>query len=176
MRFPNPRLLRIGAVTGGYIAEPGDGELVVPPVLQPVMDLSEPISVCFSNGVAPPSPLQFSAVKSEVFARAGAGAAANTAVVTIGKGLWNIDINYAHGFTGTTNVATNASALELVDPANNAAELHQHFHITGQFFGYSYTLKLLADRDGWALRLSAGATVAGDALFMQVCCVLRKIL
>jgi hypothetical protein len=175
MRFPNPRLLRIGAVTGGYIAEPGDGELALPPVLQPVCDLSEPISVCYTAGVVAPVPITFSCIKNDLVVRGGAGAASVLTLLNLGRGLWNVDINTAFGFIGTTATA-NDSGVQLIDPANNVAQLTHMFHFNAQHTHFSFTLKLCADRDGYILALRCGTTVGADNIFISAAVVARKIL
>jgi hypothetical protein len=170
MRIPNPRLIRLAGLTKGAIVEGGDSELIVTPVLQPIIELSSPIDRVFTaaqvGGTADDSILIEARSKLT-----GIQAAATADILTFSRGLWILELGGVFIFNSTTTQNSDSSYLAIVDLGGNICNLiefpHQNIGAAGA--GVQWTLarrvQLNFQRDGFILRFRQGAMVAaGDIL------------
>jgi hypothetical protein len=173
MRVPNPQLVRLGGSTRGAIVEPGDGELEVPPVVQPIIELSSPVDKVVT--LAPSTAVQDSFFTAQVVNRIGVQAALTTVITTLSRGAWAFDLGAHAGFIGTSNLALGTfDELQLVDPDGAAQPIFHFPRLTGQFMSWAHTLRVVFQRDGWNLNVTTGATVAADNLCVAVSVNARK--
>jgi hypothetical protein len=176
VRVPSPKLLRLGSCSRGSIAEPGDGELSVPGILQPTIELSSPIDKVLSPIVGTAgNPQQDSFFMSQTTQATGAAGATNTTMCFLDRGAWSIDFAWIAAFIGTTNIAKNA-IVNLVDSDSVALPLFSLPFLTGQFVALAHTYRFVFQRDGWAITIAASATVAGDSLQNHLSLNCRKSL
>lgn len=179
MRVPNPRLLRLGGLTRGAIMEPGDGELIISPLVQPVMELTSPIDTVYGVASIAPSPLDDSAHKSERVAIVGASPGSVTTIFSFAKGMWALDIAFDAQWNpaAASNAVGNNTGVRLTDPGLNISSIFEIAHMVGtqavhQWGKYLFTFQ----RDNFTLSLVAGATLLGDILYAQCSCNARRIL
>jgi hypothetical protein len=163
MRVPNPRLIRIGGLSGGAILE-NDSELVIPPVLQPGVELPGPINSLPGLPVGTQND-SFAANSQSLVA--GAFAGQNFLLATMSRGLWKLSFTFQAQFTGTTNAAA-FDALQIRDPDANNHPIFLFSHITGQFIADGIDQWWLFQRDGFAVRYFQSATIAGDNLALNM--------
>ena len=164
MRIANPRLIRLAGLAKGAIIERGDGELIVSPLIQPVIELVSPISRVFNVPQAVPTS-QFvddSIIKASLDSVVGASAGLVADAMVLAKGLWLIKIHASFGFFGTRNVAR-ISSIYLGDPASNTAQLIPFVHHAGVQAGEWQGL-VMFDNDGWRLGQARDASVALDEI------------
>lgn len=162
MRFPGTRHLQHAGRdkrTGGAIVE-NDAELLLPPVIQPVVTLGLPVA----NAAAADADGSFYGFHSQF--RVGAGIAANADSVLFNAGSWLFEGAICCTFTGTTQA--NLINVYLVDPSANQIQL-AGFHVMNGLQAsvpFVRTYHLLSN--SWFLRISTPALVAGDILFTTI--------
>jgi hypothetical protein len=153
--------------------EPGDGELVISPVVQPIIELESPINVVRVGATTDQSDDSFYTSFQDPIL--GVGVSTTNTIAIFTKGAWILEISGVVFFTGT-NSAVNSSGLILEDPDVNQAYVFQAFHITTLQFAIARVLHLVFQRDGFKLRTARGVTVAGDALTVGAQVNARRIL
>lgn len=174
MRVPNPRLIRLGSVTRGAIIEPGDGELILSSVMQPMLELSSPVDNVF-GAPAGPVDAEDSFIQSALTRQIGASAASQVLFAKMSRGAWSVDVQFAGQFTGTT-AALVVSNLTLVDPDGSSAILFNLSHYNNQFLSVAHRYHFVFQRDGFNFRLNAGATVAADQMTVSASINARRLL
>jgi hypothetical protein len=175
MRIGNPRLVRLGSLAKGAIIEPGDGELIVPPYIQPVIELSAPLDRVFSDAQTPGALQDDSHIKTLAIARNGVNALTVTDGPTMTKGLWSFTASHTFMFSGTTDM-TKRSYVALIDPDTNVGPLWQYTHITGFQRGASINFFAAFQRDGFFFRLQQDATIAADLFWLAASIFARRVL
>lgn len=164
MRVANPRLIRLAGLAKGAIVERGDGELIVSPLIQPVIELVSPVSRTFGVGQAVPvGNLDDSIVKGVSDNISGAAAANVVDTVTLAKGLWLIKIHSSFAFFGTRNLAR-LSSVYLGDPSTNNAILIPFQHMPSVAQNGEWQGLLMFDNDGWRIGQARDITVALDEI------------
>jgi len=173
VRLPNPRLVRLGSVAGGAITEQGDGELVIPPYVQPIIELSSPI-----NRIATPSAPLIGRQTDSFFVdartfTAGVTVQAATTLATMSRGSWVLEVFTSLQLTGSTaqnaGDGTGQSGLFLQDPDGNLSGLIAFNNMLGgvaaQMFwdAMERTLHFIFQRDDFLLLQYTGATAGADA-------------
>src|SRR6267378_7699123 len=170
MLIPNPRLARYGGLVKGAIIEPGDGTLILPPIIQPIIELTSPVTRGFSAGQAVPGGTAFfddSFFKSDRLTQAGVGALTTIQITpTLAAGSWVLDFACSFGFTGTTALGNN-SGLIMQDPDGNNIQIFEWVHITGNFGSQSSSWRFTFQRDGFFVFISRGITVAADNVYIS---------
>jgi len=175
VRVPSPRLIRLGSIVGGSIAEPGDGEYSVPGILQPIIELSSPVDKILVSPVADVQNDSFCVF--DTIARSGITAGVNRDIVTMKKGLWAFDVTFSGMFTGTTNVVLGSDdGIQFTDPDGAALILFGMPRITGAQQAVQLTLRFAFQRDGWKFTIISFATVAGDNLRLTTALNARRLL
>jgi hypothetical protein len=172
MRIPNPRLIRIGGLTRGAIIESGDGELILTPVIQPIIELASPINVV---QVAITGIFDDSFLRHDRLNATGAGIAASTTMAALAKGVWIIEAGLDFGFTGTTNVA-NFSSFSITDPDANQCDLFEFPNLNGYNISLLHRFELNLVRDNFVLAINRAVTVGGDALSLHASVNAKRIL
>lgn len=158
MRFSSGIFLQQSVARGGAILE-GDGELTLPPVLQPVIFLPAPI-----NPAAFPVDLGNDSFLRELNGSAtGAQASITLGAPLMGPGLWHININWTHIFTGTNNLVDH-DFFDIIDNTGAGVRLGTKVHnatagLTLNNFDYWFSF-----REPARIRLTLGTTVAVDVL------------
>lgn len=179
MRIPNPRLIRLGGITKGAIVEKGDGELIVSPLIQPVIDLVSPTARVFPTPaatlgtVAAPWEDSFTAFNHDVGQGVNAGGTTDLAIMA--RGMWRFWVMAGFAFVGT-QAFTNFSGLAIVDPAGNEAALIEFPHVNNTWFHIARQFDFAFQADGFILRHRTGARVALDGFFSSVQVVAARLL
>jgi hypothetical protein len=180
MRIPNPRLLRLAGVSRGAIIEAGDGELIVTPVMQPVLELTSPLNKVFPNTVPTANgTLQEDSVFVEGRNQInGVQALTTTQIALFARGAWILEAKLVmQALLGATQNA-DFGGLLLADPDGNTVDL-----LTAAFGPVNFYLTAVRvihvtfQRDNFALfhRQPAMAN-AGDFLFLNTSCNCRRVL
>lgn len=162
MRIPNPRLVRLGGITKGAIVEPGDGNLLVPGVLQPSIELSAPVDKVFISPVV--AQVEDSFMVYDTQTQVGATGGVNRNIVSFARGLWSFDVTFSGMFSGTTNAAGGDDGIQIVDPDGAAILIFVLPRITGAQQSAQVKMNVAFQRDGWKFAIVTFATVAADAL------------
>ena len=175
MKLSNPRLIRTGGLVGGAIVEQGDGELILPPVLQQTVEIGDPIARVYGSAQALPTganQTEQSFCKSGFVSVVGAGGGSSNQLAFPGKGVWRFDWTACHGFFGTNNAAVK-SYFGMQDVDVNVTEVCSFPNIgpTQSQQNGSFTISL-ERRDSAALYtllflVTSAATVALDGLFIN---------
>jgi hypothetical protein len=165
VRFSNALFNFLAMGKKGAEAEPGDGQLVIPAVLQPQAEIPAPI-LTFTTSVA--QILPGSHIMNTSATRVGAQVAGNADILSqMAAGLWRLDGVVAFAFTGTVQPNGQAEALLVHPDAStfplatfllNSQPVQYHLRVT-------HCLHLIAD--GAFLRVTFPATVAGDTLIVM---------
>jgi hypothetical protein len=180
VRVPNPRLIRLGAVTRGAILEQGDGELIVSPVMQPIIELSSPIPKVYSGFIPGPSIQDDSFFISARQAQAGvdAGLPAGSQLASLARGAWVLECYGELAFSIVNVQLAQHVGLSLVDPAGiNAPIIGRNWAgPASQVTAGERTLHISLQVDGFLLSIFTPATVAGEGLSVMVAVNARRIL
>jgi hypothetical protein len=164
------QLLAIGQ--GGAILEEGDGELLLPPILQPVATLAAPLDTL---NTAIPSPVSQSAIYGYRNSVAGIQAALVAAdSPTLGSGIWRMVFAGRAHFTGASN-ANAFAEISLVDPDGIEVRFFSMAMINNAQITDSIDVVLSLAREGWIIRVNRGAMVAGDVCYVGVSAMLLKL-
>lgn len=155
LRSSLSQLLAVGQ--GGAIMEEGDAELLLPPVLQPVVTIGGPLS---SMGGAVGT-VQQSAIANGASFVSGVAGAFTSDMITLGSGIWLLDLRLRWYFTGTTDVTKSAS-VTFIDPDANTQELLGGGFFSGIQANEHTQFTIAFDRAGWLVRLRRDPTIAGD--------------
>lgn len=171
MRLPNSTLQRIAAATRGSIMEPGDGELIVDPVLWNTGILGAPIHSLVSD----PAIVTSTHIDVAAIQASGVSGSQTAAVITLGAGIWHLQLSVTAIFTGTTDV-NSESGCSLVDPSGNARALFSAPHVASASAKiYERSMFLVLPTNSWILRISHDATVAGDNVAVRGSCLATKL-
>lgn len=173
MKISNPRLIRHGGFVGGAIIESGDGDLIIPGLVQQVIELGDPISRVFGSAQAlplnPGLQTEQSFFKSAFINVVGAGAGSTATVALIAKGVWHFQVSATHGFFGTNNAAVRSDVL-FQDGDGNQVELAAFPNVIGRD---SVTMDFVVsiERAGTAIPsgffIQSAATIAADGLWIN---------
>jgi hypothetical protein len=153
----------LAGLTRGAIVEPGDGELVIPGVLQPLAQLPSPVARMLGSGLT----FNDSFFTSFTNAVLGAQAGATNVLCNLSKGLWSIRWYYDAMFLGTTSVIA-ASQLNFLDHVGSNSPIKVLRHFNGRQIADNGELTILMQDDGWHLDSVLGATIAGDSLTTDI--------
>ena len=177
MKVANPRIIRLAGLVGGSIIEPGDGELIFPPLLTNVTEVGDPVT----RGYASSQDAQVPALMTQSFMRqrfsgvAGALAQAATLMVTVGKGLWHFHWATTFSFSGTTNVGQSPAALIFDDIDTNNFEVCVYPNLLGTHSN-SGDFVIALERDGFAWRIRTATTIAADNLFIGASVIGKRLM
>ena len=144
--------------------EEGDGELLIPAVLQPVATLGGPLFSMTGDATSAPGQSQVATANSFV---SGVAVAHSTLSPFFKAGTWLIDVRWRWHFTGTTDVAKNM-AIDLVDPDGIFKQMFRSGFFNGAQAHGSTQLTLSFIRDDWYLEARRSATIAGDVADLSV--------
>jgi len=175
VKFPYPTLARLMSGRSA-IVEPGDGEMTVPPVLQPTLDIFSPLLAPGVLTVGPANDTWMTGLDTVIAGVNAADFFRN--YVTFKAGRWELNIDFQFLFHGSANY-NNDSGFDLVDPLGNFAQLFSFTHAStaaSPVTQYRHiTLPFLFLTDGWFLRTRAGITIAGDNLTIKSNVYARRI-
>jgi len=178
VKIPNPRLIRLGGLTRGAIVEEGDGELIVSPLVQPILELAGPVSRVTINQLVGAAGVPWADSFLVNFREGITGASAQNATVIINtllRGLWKFELRCTFQFTGTTN-APNSTRLVLIDNGARNLPLIDFGHITGAQMCHEFQTIVMLQDDGFQLQYIRDAVIAGDNTFVSVTLNARKML
>jgi hypothetical protein len=182
MRVPNPRLIRLGSVTRGAILEQGDGELIVSPLVQPVIELSSPIPRVYPSFV--PGGTQedsFFAGFRQSQSGVDAGLPGGATLAILARGAWVLECYYDMAQTIQVAQLVQFVGLALVDLGINQSPILGR-NWAGTAAGVAAVssgtrvLHISFQVDGFALALFTPATVAGELLTVAASVNARRIL
>ena len=173
MRFPHPTLPRLMSGRSAIVEE-GDGEMTIPPVLQPVISIFSPVL----NLNIVPALAADTWFLSNVLQGTGVTAAQLTNFPTMPSGRWDLDVTLSMAMVGNTNI-NSTSALQLFDPVGGVQAIFQ-FGYLGAIGGplaqsRTMTLPFLFSTGGWFLRHATSALIAGDSMLSQATVYARRI-
>lgn len=170
MRFPSPLFLQQGVAKGGAILE-NDGEVTLPPIIQPIALISSPLrSNVSSTGVQ-----RNSFFRQIELNAAGAASSLTASFPSLDSGVWDLNIIFTGAFTGTTDVAAQ-SGLLLQDPATITSSMFEMVHINGNTVSLVLSTTVSFADPGWVFIVSRVATVALDAVHISVSLLAKKIM
>ncbi|SRR6266581_1833180 len=169
MRLLSSIFQQLASGKKGVILEPGDGELVIPPVLQPITELPGPWT-----GPAPAGINQQTSTLQIAVTQLGANAGGNTdSGVVLGAGIWRIKGFASIQFSGTVNTGSLVSAgIALPNAVDTllVESLRLYSSPFTQQIPFDVLIHLISN--GTFARISTPATVALDALtvhFLALC-------
>ena len=159
MRLPGGAFLLLPTGKKGAILEPTDAQLVVPAVIQPVVEIPNPLV----TATVPGAGLQESTF-TELLQDGGNDAIVGrttASAFSLRAGLWHIRGQYVMQFSGTTKPFPTQMVLQLFDGTNFQGHI-----AVGMANGVNATglvdLVISTLIDGWLFRVGFGTTVAGD--------------
>lgn len=171
MRLPNSTLQRIAAATSGSIMEPGDGELIVDPVLWNTGILGAPIHSLVSD----PARVTSTHVDNAAIQATGATGSQTAAVITLGIGIWYLQIAVSMNFVGTTDM-NSESTCSLVDPSGNARALFSAAHFNSPVTRvFTRDMFIVLPTNDWIIRISHDAIAATDTVAVRGSCFATKL-
>jgi hypothetical protein len=187
VRIPNPRLVRLGGLTRGAIVEPGDGELIISPLVQPVIELTSPLDVLYANAAVHPSASGGGAAGTQAddsfyiqnrSIQIGAVAGNSVILAIFAKGQWLFEINHVFQYSVAAQLDRRYGVF-LADPALATAALLEAY-TNGPLSGvlaHRRELRITFQRDNFALYHITSATAgAGDNVSSAVMVNARRIL
>jgi hypothetical protein len=178
VRVPNPRLIRLGGVTRGAILEQGDGELIVTPVMQPVIELSSPIPRVFPNFL--PAGIQedsFFVTIRQTQLGVDPGFPAGTQIASLARGAWALECYAEMGLTLAAAQAAQHVGLTLQDPSGNIAPIMgRNWAGPSGVQTSTRVLHISFQVDAFLLMLTTPATAAGETLSVMLSINARRIL
>lgn len=164
MRFSSGLFLQQSVARGGAQLE-GDGEVTLPPVLQPILFLPSPLS----SLTVPADSGGDTFMKETNWSATGAQASVVSGFPLLTAGLWWVKITWSHTFSGTTNLAKQ-DFIDLVDSSGTSARLASLSHNGG--LGLDPIVVSLdywfSFRDANRIRITLDDTIAGDILVNRV--------
>lgn len=144
--------------------ENGDAQLSIPPVILPVLLGLQPHTVAVSSSVVQNQ----SVLAKQQTVRVNQAAITQT-IITLGKGLWELEMTLATQFNYLGAVGTlNGSHLQLLYPGPTAINLLERFAQIGTFTDYNrmrllltqdVTLQLVMDITGVGQNMDASCTI-----------------
>lgn len=170
MRFSSPVFLQQAVARGGVILE-GDGEVTLPPVLQPTVFISSP----FRTGLTPPSPARMSFIQSQFLNATGVDITTTASFTQLSPGLWRVQGIFVAAFTGTTDI-TAASGLSIQDTNANGMVVAELAHVNGNTVSVELDLWLPIADGVWNFFISRIATVALDNVRLRASLFFHKVL
>jgi len=173
VRIPNPRLVRLGGISKGAIVEPGDGQLLVPAVLQPSIELSSPVDKVFISPVVQQQEDSFCVYDTQTQVGVAGGVQRN--IVSMARGAWSFDITFSGMFSGTTNTAGGDDGIQFDDPDGAAMVLFVLPRISGAQQSAQVKMNVVFQRDGWKFVILTFATVAADNLRITTALNARRL-
>lgn len=167
MKFPSGLFVQHAVGRGGVVLQ-NDGEVLLPPVLQPLLEISFPFFSVTQSNVQGNSWFQ----TAQRFT-AGVAVASTDDIGELVSGVWSLLINYAWQFTGTTDTAKQFSIL-LLDPAANNRPLVALPFFTGAMYGGNQMF-WIACNTTLTIRMVIPARIAGDTAFANCAVVAKKV-
>src|SRR6266851_4734899 len=182
MRIPTPRWLRLAGLSRGAIAEKGDGELTLVPIIYPAAFISSPIYRVYGQGQAPygGGQIEDSFVKWEAADSIGIVGATQTQIAVLTKGHWRIDYLLTVFYQGSANPGD--SGLALVDFTSGFTAFLGRIRMTntaapGIQYCFSGSIDISVGLDGFHFDLvRAATTVASDTLVLSAFLNAKKLL
>ncbi len=171
MRLRSSLFQRLAVGQGGAIMEPGDGEMLLPPVLQPVAVIGGPLS---GIGTLSSGAMEQSVLKGHHNFSIGVTAALSNDLVTLASGIWEINLNWRLHFSGTTD-GTKTSRLLIADPDGDVEGLMFGGFFSGVQLSDHLKFVISFDRSGWIFRLTRDALIAGDTADVSATIVALKL-
>lgn len=152
------------------IVEPGDGEMTVPPVLQPVLDIFSPL-VNLQN---PPLLSQDTWIDFNQHTAVGAQLVQVTNFTTLAAGRWDIQLIHAFNFIGSTS-AGNSGSVSLNDPGSGVETITNFNFVNFNQNVITVFLPFLFTRPGWFFTHTTSPTVIGDMCTNTLTIYARRI-
>jgi hypothetical protein len=172
VRFSSPLFLQQGVAKLGAILE-GDGEISLPPVLQPMLFLGSPL---VTNAI--PAGVQNRTFTDAIALRQiGAGSASVLMNGSMGPGIWFIQGEFSACMTGTTNFAKRTQ-LQLISPTLTPVSIAARRFLTGTAETPSIISMWLSisDPSPFIFGLACDVGVAGDDITASFGAVFNKML
>jgi hypothetical protein len=183
MIIPNPRLVRLGSITRGALIEAGDGQLVVPPYIQPVFVLSSPIDRVYTGGTvgfAYPLPglQEDSFFLGAFFLQSATSVGTNQVLASLARGLWSFEVYFMASIIVTTQQPNTLVGIYLNDPlAVNNADIVEFNALQNLTMSRNRTIDVALQRDGFQLTYTIGPTAnVGDRIAINVGINARRII
>ncbi len=140
MKFNDDRLQQFARVSGAQFApNVHDTQLLVPPVLQPVVEVSQPIIRGGSSAAATfgsvADPVRDSILFGDAVDLSGVQGLDSRTLAVFSPGIWHVNINKSFNFTGTLNLVKFQvlQLVTIVDPLGPivfTAQLMKHHYTT----------------------------------------------
>ncbi len=166
MRLPTALHMLLAVGKRGAITEPGDGEIVIPGVYQPVLEIPGPMSVAFMSGTDVRNNTYITEAE-----RVQIGAVAGVTTLPgpfMGVGLWDIRGVLTFQFTGTTDLTKSVEFGLREDTGPTAGVWARYGLITGTFISVHFRHLLHAMSGNWTPYVITPTTVASDNLHANI--------
>jgi len=170
VRFLSSSFLQHAVAKDGAILE-NDGELTLPPLIQPIAEIGNPFSAV--SAVALNDRSYFDFVSSSI---AGAGAGADINSNQFAAGTWHFNIQFFGHFEGTNSLGAFVT-YRIIDPGGLAARLFDFHHVSSlQTLSGTREFIISTNVDGFFFRVNLGTTVALDVASASMCIYGNKLL
>jgi len=165
VRLPNPRLVRLAGMQKGAIVEKGDAELVLSPLVQPIIELAAPVAAFPALAVTQEDSF-ITGTGSNI---TGIQAGVTTVLATLNRGVWILELYLAASIVMVTNQGILSYGIRLLDPAGAASViLLGHNMAVTHTLAQQRRLQLAIQTDLWVLQHVLPATAnAGDAVSLS---------
>lgn len=173
MLFPNSGRMNVARAARGALLA-GDGELDVPPILQAVAFIGDPI-----DNLQPLSTDLMTTSFAAEFVQQVLGARAQQfdTLCTLGKGIWNLQFSFCVSVTAPVAATLgNSEIVQLRSPDASVADLLRQFRAGGNgdiVNDKNYNMTL--GTDGYTIRQSTAATAALEVLSTSLILVAQKL-
>ncbi len=169
MRFPSSLGLQRARGRGGVILE-NDGEVILPPVSQPVGSFGAPYE---TNALPPTGPIRTSHLLSE-FNVAGFPGTVAFSFVTLGSGTWNFSINFFVDFSGTPE-RSKSFRFQLNDPNGLTRNIFFFPNVLAQGI-FQTNMEMTFSVDGWFFGIASDAALVGQSTPFGASILCQKLL
>jgi hypothetical protein len=172
MRFPSAQFLQIGAGKRGAIIDRGDGEMRLPAIVQPIIELPAPMNNFISATGAQDGTYFDQITKLATGVDAGGN---NLSNATMNAGIWRISGSVTCQFKGTDNNNSNFT-VGLQDPTSAVPAIFRFEGISPISLCVPFNFLFHTINNGWRLFSFTSPTVAGDLLHLSVLALVKRIL
>lgn len=173
MKLVTSKLPDLGRAIPGAEDTARDATIIVPAMVQPVVELPSPLKTFQNN--PPNAVISDSFNFNSTIQIAGAGGGSVVTSPALERGVWRLSGFFRDQFTGVT-VFSNADQLTLQDPAGGAIVLATASHFTLLSCFLPINLLISITLPGCTLQLASNVTAVGDLSVVGCDIVASRIL
>lgn len=171
MRSDNPILSNLAIALQSSRPDNGDGTLEIPPVILLATEPIAPLLRLVGSGAT----AEQSVISSVTVLRNNQAASGNI-LVTLARGLYEIDVSLSARFNFTQAATSIHTQAELRDPGGSTSNpLIGFFAQIGAFYA-GRKFRVLLAADNWSLRLNYSATGVAENLDANMTAIVTRLL